>query len=576
MSANMRNLWTSVGAFGILAALGACSATQMSDAYPTHFTDTADKTAAVRVIENKFEVPSELLAAMPPYFQLARHVGMLSVILDGDGYVYTGLSKHDRFQFAIKSEAYKSALSKYPRSRYELAALPGYSHATIIHPKLDLLQAMELEVAQDWLRFFHRYYAEISNRDKLRAMVEKLQSQIDDAQRTGAHLDQEITTTRADIATMKQRIAQLIQDIAAIQFPIVENAQIPLQPLRIRYSFEDDMFRTIYQRRLLDIRGQFGLVGVDNPYLHSEMVEALNRANAMMRNPRAHFVPHIAELIEAAQLSPLQLASASRSILHQAVLKSATRAGYLDSRHAFGVAVDLNFMRTNYNVRTTNPSAEATQNYNLLMIVLQQAGLVRSIGYQTRAERNHITLSKYARLTDGHFNENFDKDAFVTLALSFLADFERAADAAFTSLLVSIRTLNQQEEWLLSRYLLMSAEIEEKQKLLESLRQQLQKTKEKAAARERDKQKKLEKKARREAEIRRRREAELARERERERHAERLVRLEHERERRIAEREHRERMQREEGQMREWMRELEARDRERQRRDPPEREWRIM
>jgi len=560
---------TIVGVILILIITG-CSSIRMKDAYIAHFDGRQSTT---RVIENKHEMLNELLVQFPPDFRLAHYLGLLTVVIDADGKLYYGEGVASNFFYIAHSSEFQKTKKKYSTSEFRISSPKGFPHVVGIIPNIDITSALELEAGQDWLRFFHRYYEKLEEERDAKKALERVLADIENAELTKRNINNEIASIVAQIQVEKSRTEKLISEIAQIQIPKATENALLLPGLKISYSYKDDIFRTVYESRLVNINGRLRIDQVSNPHLKEETIKALELTNQMIGNPRRYFVPHIADLIESANLTPIILASASRSILHQASLSSSTKAKYLDSKHALGVAVDIKFVGTNYDVIGDNPTPEAKQNYNLLMIVMNQAGFVRSTTFSIIKERNHFAISKYSRYSDGLFNNDYDEGAFVELALAFFKDFEAVGDREYKKLMNSLKSLSLQQRRAITGYHGLRDDIKKKQARLSELKKQLASTKQKRAQKEREKQKKLEEKARKEEAIRRQREQERARQRERALHEARIERIGRERERREVERQHRDRMEREGRQMRDWMEDIERRDRARERKDPPERDW---
>lgn len=560
---------TIIGIILLLTLIG-CSNIRMKDAYITHF---EDQNSATRVIEDKHKVPNELLAQFPPDFRLAHYLGLLTVVIDGDGKLYFGPGMTSNFAYISNSSEFQEIKDKYSSDEYRTASPKGFPHVLGIIPNIDISSALELEAGQDWLRFFHRYYEKLEDKRNSKKVLEKILMDIENAETTKQNINSEIHSVIKQIEVEKSQINKLIKEIAQIQIPGFTETILLLPGLKVPYSYDDDIFRTVYESKLINIKDRLRTNGVSNPHLKEETIEALELANQMIGNPRGHFVPHIADMIESANLTPITLASASRSILQQASLSSSTKAKYLNSKHAFGVAVDISFIGANYNVRVKDPTTDNMQNYNLLMMVLNQAGFVRSTTFSNMKERNHYSISKYSQFSNGLFNREYDQGAFVDLALSFFKEFEAAGDREYLNLIATLKSLSLQQQREITRYHSVREDIKKVQAHLAEEKKKLASEKLKRAQKEREKQKKLEEKARKEESLRRQREQERAQQRERELHDARIERMERQRERREAERQHRERIEREGQQMREWMRDIERRDRERQRREPPERDW---
>ena len=529
------------------------------EAFPTHFDASADGPV---VIESAYDMPADIVAALPPDFRLAGLVGYLTLVLDPLGEIRSRDEDTWRDSDYAPSNQFRESLRKFSTEEFRRFYPPGYRHAVAVIPNIDIVETLEIELAQNWMSFFHDYYAARDALSREEAEFASMNTVITEAEQVLSSLVGQIASTVQATEAARSQSANLDAATAGIKRR-QELGDGPLRPLKIQYSFADDILRSVYENRLSDVRGRAPMRNVSNPFLHEETIAAIERANAIIANPSAHLVPHIAEIVEAAALTPITLASASRSPLKQATLTSPTRASYMNSRHALGVAVDVAFSGANYNSRSESPSSEALQNYGAFMMVMASAGLVRPTRMENWSERNHFVVSRFSDVSDGQTNPAYSAAAYTDLAIDMFTAMEAASNAGMIDLLTSRNNLSRQQERQLQQHHKISEAIAGKRAELAQARSKLEAAESKLRASQRKHQAAVEARERRLEAERRQREHE----RRQRQIADRADRAERARERR----EHRERMDREERQMRDWMRDLDRRDRERDRREPPDR-----
>lgn len=501
----------------VFAMLTSCTGVSFNHIYPAHFPTPSGEGSAigthipeVRILQNPNEIPPEIVEVLPAEFRLAHHVGLLTVILDGSGKMYPASRS---LSYTENSADFYSKIQLYQSTDYRNLKPMGYPHVFAAMPDIDITETFALELGQDWLRMLHQYYNKLEEVEKIHTEISNLAQNIANSANTSSELDVNIASIESQIAASRARTQQLRQEAAQInQENNLLAAEILGEPLNISYHYPADLFREVYEERLVNVRGRLSMRGVGNPHLHLEAVEAIELANAMITNPSAYFDTEIAQQISDANLTPLTLASASRSILEQAALSSATRAGYLDSNHALGVAFDLAFAGTNYNVRTGIPDQETLERYSTLMIVLDSAGITRPTVDSNQAETNHFVVTRYAARSQGEKNPDFDHEAYVNLAIEMFTAFREAGDRAWLDALTSINTLSKRRESLVRNYHLLQQEIEQKLEKLKSKRNELKGAQAKERAAERERQHAFEQRARR-IEAERQRQESLRRER---------------------------------------------------------------
>lgn len=533
----------------VIFILIGCKTLRVDIAYKGHF---EDKLNSILVIDNSNPnyYPNEITESLPLEFQMAKQIGYLTVIIDGKGFLKT-TSNYKKPSIKHSTE-YLIELNKYPSSDYKYFYPVGYPHITAIMPRIDITEAFDIEMSQNWLRFLDNLY---ENKESLESIIDennKLVSEIVDLKNTSTNLSNQIKNGNNSITKIKSEITKLDNDIANLNSS--KESLIPIDipnsyygSLPKTYSFENDPFRKIYEDNFQNIENSIPNEGLSNPYLHSDMAAALIRVNDVLNNPSQHFVPQIAQEISDANLTPITLNSASRSVLHQASLTASTRASYLNSLHALGVAVDLKFTGTNYDVRTSdNPSQSSLDNYNKLLFVLNYCGIVRSTRMDNVKERNHFSLSSFSKYDNGQSNSNYSKSAYLSLTTKMFGQFQKVANENLTSTLTSIEMFTSNQNQLISKAAKLSTEIDAKKTKLTNLKATLDALSKTKKQKQVQKQKIIEKKER---------EAQAERDRENVREHLREMRERQQREREIErEREHRDR-------------DRERRDRERERRE---------
>ena len=445
-------------------------------------------------------------------------------------------------------------MNSYPSIDYRYFNPIGYPHITAIIPNIDIAESFDVEMSQNWLRFLDNYFEKIEDRDNIINKNNILIKEITDLSLTNENLSNQIDQENITISQIKSEINQLNIDISNLKTQnTFAEADVPYNyygRLPKNYTFENDIFRSVYERNFENISNSIPNENVSNTYLHNQMANALRRVNNVLNNPSQHFVPQIAQEIMDANLTPITLNSASRSVLHQASLTSSTRASYLNSLHALGVAVDLKFKETNYDTRSSDsPSEEAVNNYNKLLFVLKYCGLVRSTKMSNVKERNHFSLSTFSKYENGQLNSGYSNTEYLNLATKMFSEFEKIANDNLTATLTSIDMFTSNQNQLISQTAKLSSEIETKSNTLKSLKIETEQLSKSKRQKQVAKQKIIEKKEREERarrdredarehlrEMRERRQREREVERERERRQRENDRRDRERDRRNRER----------------------------------------
>ncbi len=128
---------------------------------------------------------------------------------------------------------------------------------------------------------------------------------------------------------------------------------------------------------------------IQNKHLDAEMIEALNKANDIFKNP-VKFYPEIAAEIKAMQIDKITIASAARSPMLQYRLTAKNKAPYLKSFHMLGLAVDLEMKGKIFDFRE---DPKQLKHYHTLEKILNKSGLVFS--EPKEVDPNHVELFKY-------------------------------------------------------------------------------------------------------------------------------------------------------------------------------------
>lgn len=167
-----------------------------------------------------------------------------------------------------------------------------------------------------------------------------------------------------------------------------------LEPFnRVKYKVKEDIFYPIYYHKLTSIKGMgFDSSQVSNKYLDQEMVNALEKVQAMLDTP-SKFSKGIADDVKLLGITTLQIASASRSPKHQFLLQSMYKASYLKSFHTLGLAVDLKMRGEPFDFRMKYEKGVRMERYQALERILFKAGLVFSEPIEK--DPNHVELFRY-------------------------------------------------------------------------------------------------------------------------------------------------------------------------------------
>jgi hypothetical protein len=157
-----------------------------------------------------------------------------------------------------------------------------------------------------------------------------------------------------------------------------------------KYSFKNDFFLPAYQSHLINIRGHaFDSEQVSNKHLDPLIIDAMNNANAIIKNPEIHY-PEIASQISDMNIKKITIASASRSPMLQFRLSAKYKAKYLSSFHLLGLAVDLEMRGKSFDFRD---DPKQLKHYHTLEKVLNKAGMVFS--EPKEKDPNHVELYRF-------------------------------------------------------------------------------------------------------------------------------------------------------------------------------------
>jgi len=180
------------------------------------------------------------------------------------------------------------------------------------------------------------------------------------------------------------------------------------------YETIADPFCVIYQSALINIEGEeFDSNQVSNKTLDLEMIQALWTANLILAQPKK-CSPTLAGRIKRLGLERITIASASRSPYLQARLKNDYKAGYLQSVHLLGLAVDLEMKGTSFDIKSYPNDAMMRFNYETLEMVLNMAGLVFS--EPKDRDPNHVELFRYCKKK----NPNWDESELLKKNITFI------------------------------------------------------------------------------------------------------------------------------------------------------------
>ena len=541
-----------------------CSSVLVYNAYPTHFKSEEDIACSPCFYSletdpkpNTRMLPKEIEGALGDEDKLTSMMGYLIILGDPKAkIIIDGQSRRIRH-----TKAYLKAQADMLDRGFKEEVIPGYLGYTTYKPNItNWAQVLENEYANQWLLFLKNYLETNELIAKLEKEEKELRASVSNSQLAVNSLNERLSRINSGIASADNQLQQINAWFSSSKF----DGGVGYEPWvlfpKYKYHFNNDIFKPVYERSMENVSGRFATSNVENPYLDHETVVAMDLANKIILNPHAYFHKDIADTIRDANLSPLVLSSASRSILQQATLQASYRASWLNSMHALGLGVDISMNGTNYDVRNGSPTTQSTNNFKLLRMVMLKAGFVNPVGYSNHYERNHFVLAQYSPTELGGPNEQFDEMALTAKQLSYFRQFNNIGKKEAELQQTYVVKVRQQITVHGKNLSQLSKEIGEKTKQIEGRNLILNAKNEQLRVR-RDEQRA---EAQRRERVRRQRELERERELAAER-AERMREIREQRERERMDREYRERMRREERQMHEWMREIERRDRERER-----------
>jgi hypothetical protein len=412
--------------------LAGCESIDFRSAYPTHYTEDLSNRKCVRIgnaiiVHHGYTtIPNEVFRALPSKYKLAGLMNHLVVVqdkigsirysdiamlpeglpMDNEGSVRTHNSealriKHSR-EFLYKvDELRERGMLEY--------RLPGYTNMVAFVDDLDYEDIIENQHAKAWLSWLREYQQNTDNLSKLILEGEELQRSLDNHIQLETQLGSQIQSLESAISHSRQRARRYWEEYEILRNEGLLYTKIPGLILSdTDYVYEEDPIRVVYDNAFVDVSANGWAMNdnVKNKTLHLDTVHAYERVLAIFKNPQRYYDPVTANKVK--ELTRPRIASLSRSIIHQAMQSNPSAAKWLDSDHAVGISVDMSMNGMNYNVqpRDSNgnpiePSPEAIEKYHTFQKVLKTAGLTRTKNYSDRNERNHFTLTKYARTNDG-------------------------------------------------------------------------------------------------------------------------------------------------------------------------------
>lgn len=483
----------------LLTSVGCTAVIALRDAYPAHYsappmTGHAPhparivKMPGVTIYEDYQDLPKGIFDALPPRFKVAALTDHLLVLRDDDGWLRYTPKWANTLVKAKHSQAFNRKADDLRKKGMVEYRFPGYLDMAAFIDNLDYDEVIDTEHNQAWRNWIDEFTENSATLKALSEDNQELSTDIADAVKelsnldeTSKTLDQQIKRTKASADRWEREARRLgARGLGPLEKES-EASPYDYRTLDTPYEFSSDPLRTVYESGQNFRRNDAGwsASGVSNPNLHTYTHDAYTSFIDRMRNPASYYSADTAARIDA--LSDLTLVSAARSPIHQATLTdNPNAAGWMDSDHALGLSVDIGLTGTNYDVSGTH-SAETRANYDLLVNVARDAGLVRTHAFSVDNERNHFTVSQTATRENGEVRLDIDHQIALArnaVQAEVFQALATAANAAGENLATEIGEATGQNAELMAQAAQLSSAISAKQEQVAEQRRELDRQRE--------------------------------------------------------------------------------------------------